>query len=323
MSTFKRNVLFGLLLVVALVAAYALVPRVTLQAQDDGLVIGMSVHSDPTGSFWNVVDRGLRDAGEDLGVTVISNGSSDPVQQAQFIEDYVAQGVDGIIVSLANPDAVRDAVNRAVEAGIPVVTINSGAEVSADLGAIMHVGQTEFVAGQGAGGRLNELGATRVLCVIHEEANVGLEQRCDGLADTFGGEVERFNVASTGVSDLAGTSATIQDRLTADSSYDAILALNPDVAIAARDAIAAAGGGQTLATFDLSPAVLDAIDAGEIAFAIDQQQYLQGYLPVVLIQLYVENLNVVGGGLPVYTGPGFVDSSNAASVRDLADAGTR
>ena len=162
-----------------------------------------------------------------------------------------------------------------------------------------------------------------MLCVIHEEANIGLEQRCDGLADTLAGEVERFNVATTGVRDVAGTVSAIQNKLIADSTIDGVLSLNPVIAMAARDAIAAAGGAQKLATFDLSPDVLQALMDGEMLFAVDQQQYLQGYLPVVLLYLYKTNLNTVGGGLPVLTGPGFVDASNAAQVMDLSAQGTR
>ncbi len=302
------------------VAPTATQPQVT-QA---GLVFGMSVHANPAeDSFWGVVERGAYDAANTYGIELKSGGSSDPNEQAQLVETYVSEGVDGIIVSLANPDALRDAVKKAVAAGIPVITINSGVDVYKELGALTHVGQTEFVAGQGAGEKFNAMGVSKVLCVIHEEANIGLEQRCDGLTDTFEGEVERFNVATTGTRDIAGTLASIQDKLTSDESIDAILTLNPDVAMAAHDAIQAVGRDVKMATFDLSPAVLDAIEAGEISFAIDQQQYLQGYLPVVFLYLYNTNLNTVGGGLPVLTGPGFVDKSNAADVKALAEQGTR
>ncbi len=294
------------------------------QVTQTGYVFGLAVHDNPAeSSFWGVVEKGAKDAADAMGVELKSGGSGDPSVQAQLIETYIADNVDGIIVSLANPDAMKDAVTKAVDAGIPVITINSGVDVYKELGAITHVGQTEFVAGQGAGEQFNAAGATKALCVIHEEGNIGLEERCDGLADTFGGDVERFNVATTGVRDIAGTLASIQDKLIADPDIDAILTLNPNIADAAMQAIEAAGGDQKLATFDLSPDVLEAIDAGKIMFAIDQQQYLQGYLPVVFLYLYNANLNTVGGGLPVLTGPGIVDASNAAAVKDLAAAGTR
>jgi len=294
------------------------------QVTQEGYVIGLAVHENPAeSSFWGVVETGAKDAAAAMGVELKSGGSLDPAEQAQLIETYIADGADGIIVSLSNPDAMKDAVLKATDAGIPVITINSGVDVYKELGAITHVGQTEFVAGQGAGEQFNEAGAGKVMCVIHEEGNIGLEERCDGLADTFGGEVERFNVATTGVRDIAGTLSSIQDKLIADSDIDAILTLNPNIADAAMQAIEAVGGSQKLATFDLSPDVLEAIEEGKIMFAIDQQQYLQGYLPVVFLYLYNANLNTVGGGLPVLTGPGIVDASNAGAVKDLAAAGTR
>jgi len=294
------------------------------QVTQTGYVIGLAVHENPAeSSFWGVVETGAKDAAKAMGVELKSGGSNDPAVQAQLIETYVADGVDGIIVSLANPDAMKDAVLKATSAGIPVITINSGVDVYKELGAITHVGQTEFVAGQGAGEQFNDSGLTKVLCVIHEEGNIGLEERCDGLADTFGGDVERFNVATTGIRDIAGTLSSIQDKLIADPDIDGILTLNPNIADAAMQAIDAAGGDQKLATFDLSPDVLEAIVGGKMMFAIDQQQYLQGYLPVVFLYLYNANANTVGGGLPVLTGPGIVDASNAAAVIDLAAAGTR
>lgn len=317
----KLAKLLSLVIVTVLVAALLVTPA-TAQ-EDEELVFGLAAHNALSGSFWGVVERGAQDAAEDLGITLLANGSVDPVEQARFVEDYVAQDVDGIIVSLANADAMADAIQSALDAGIPVISMNSGVNDYQELGILTHVGQTESVAGRGAGLRFNGLGPTKVLCVIDEEANVAYEERCAGLEETFEGEVERFNVASTGIQDLAGTQATIEDKLISDDTIDGILTLNPDIGIAALDAMAGAGTEQVLATFDLSPAVLDAVEAGDIAFAIDQQQYLQGYLPVVLLQLFNENLNVVGGGEPVLTGPGFVDASNAATVKDLSDAGTR
>ncbi|MEJ5198032.1 MAG: sugar ABC transporter substrate-binding protein [Anaerolineae bacterium] len=294
------------------------------QVVQKSMVIGLAVHANPAEDlFWGVVEKGAKDAAATFGVTLKSGGSGQPKEQAQLVENYVAAKVDGIIVSLANPDALKDAVKKATDAGIPVITINSGAGVYKQFGALTHVGQTERVAGQGAGEQFTKAGLKKVLCVIHEEANIGLEERCDGLKDTLKGEVVRFNVATTGVKDVKGTVAAIQDKLTSDKTIDGILALNPVVGIAARDAVKAVKGTQKVATFDLSTDVLDAIEAGDLMFAIDQQQYLQGYLPVVMLYLYKTNLNTVGGGLPVLTGPGFVDKSNAAAVKDLAKKGTR
>lgn len=327
----RHKLITLLLIVVALIALAAcaaptIVPAATQPAQvtQANLTFGLAVHSDPaTDSFWGVVVKGAKDASATYGITLKSGGSGDPAQQAQLIQNYVAAKVDGIIVSMANPDALKDAIKKATDAGIPVITINSGASRSKEFGALAHVGQTERVAGQGAGDKFTQAGLKNVLCVVHEEANVGLEDRCAGLKDTFKGTVQNFSVASTGTKDVKGTLTALQNKLTADKTIDGILTLNPTIAIAARDAIKATSGSQKLATFDLSPDVIDAINNGEILFAIDQQQYLQGYLPVVMLYLYKTNLNTVGGGQTVLTGPGFVDKSNASQVKALSAKGTR
>jgi len=273
-------------------------------------------------SFWAVAKRGAEQAGKDMGVDVqYSESANDPQKQAQLIDAAVTDKVDGIAVSAPNPDALRDPLKKAVDAGIPVITLNSGQADSADLGAITHVGQDEGIAGEAAGSRLAEGGSQKLLCVIHEQANIGLNQRCDGAKQGFGGEVENFQVK--GVEDISTTLTEIQSKLESDDSIDAVLTLNPDIAVAARDAVQGASSEAKLATFDLSGDVVNAIEAGEIEFAIDQQQYLQGYLPVVFLKLFVDNANTVGGGQPVLTGPGFVDKANAATVKQLAEEGTR
>jgi simple sugar transport system substrate-binding protein len=285
------------------------------------LTIAMVTHGDG-GSFWSVAKRGAEDAARDLGVTLnYQESNNDPQQQAQLIETAISQGVDGLAVSAPNPDAIASSVASAVEAGIPVITLNSGVDVFQDFGAITHVGQTERIAGEGAGQRLAEEASGKLLCVVHEQANIGLQERCEGAAEGYGGEVENFQVTGTG--DISTTLSELQVKLESDSSIGTVLSLNPDIAVAARDAISSAGVDVVLATFDLSGDVVSAIQAGEISFAVDQQQYLQGYLPVVFLTLYNTNSNTVGGGLPVLTGPGFVDESNAADIADLASAGTR
>ena len=294
------------------------------QVTQANMTIGLAVHADPAvDSFWGVVEKGAKDAAATYGINLKAGGNSDPAQQAQLIDNYVAAKVDGIIVSMANPDALKDSIEKAVAAGIPVITINSGESRSKEFGALVHVGQSENVAGQGAGSKFNDAGAKHLLCVVHEEANIGLEDRCAGAKSTFKGQLEEFSVASTGVKDVAGTLKALQDKLTADKSIDGILALNPTIGIAARDAAKAAGSSAKVATFDLSPDVLTALQNGEMLFAVDQQQYLQGYLPIVLLYLYKTNLNTVGGGLPLYTGPGFVTKDTAATVKDLSAKGTR
>jgi simple sugar transport system substrate-binding protein len=289
------------------------------QAED--ITIAVVTHGGVGDAFWDVVKKGAEKAGSDLGIRVNYQGDGDPANQANLIDTAVSEKVDGLVVSMANPDALEQSIKSAVSAGIPVITINSGEDRSREFGALTHIGQNETVAGQGAGEQLKAEGVTKLLCVVHEEGNVGLEQRCAGANETLGGEVENFQVPGT--ADIAGTTQELQAKLQSDSDINGVLTLNPGIGTAAVDAISGSGSSAKLATFDLSGDVVDAIIDGDILFAVDQQQYLQGYLPVVFLYLGSTNANTVGGGLPVLTGPGFVTQENAEQVKELAAEGTR
>src|SRR4051794_2849526 len=289
--------------------------------QGSDLTFAMVTHSDE-GSFWSVVKKGAQQAAKDTGSKLVwSPSNNDPQKEAQLIDAAVSQKVDGLAISVPNADAIRSSVQKARDAGIPIITLNSGLDDYQQLGAITHVGQTEGLAGEAAGRKLKDAGATKVLCVIHEQNNIGLQQRCDGVKKGFGPNVTNLNVKGT--ADIATTQTELKSKLQADKSFDAIITLNPDIASAAKTAILGAGSKAKLATFDLSPSVIKDIQAGKVEFAVDQQQYLQGYLPIVFLKLYKSNANTVGGGQPVLTGPGFVDKANADTVAKLSEAGTR
>lgn len=275
------------------------------------------------GTFWSVAQKGAEQAGADLGVTVDYQGSiNDSAKQAATIDAGVAAGCNAIAASAPDPGAIKDAMLAAAAAGLPLVTLNSGSAVFKELGAFTHVGQDEIVAGREAGLKFKELGATKVLCPIQEAANIGLQERCDGARETFGNVVD-FNLDG-GLQDLTAATAKIKAALEADPTIDAVFALNAD--IAAKAALPAAqelGKEMLIGTVDMSADALAAIKDGSMAFAIDQQQYAQGYLAVALLYLNLTNGHVLGGGLPMYTGPGFVDASNVDQVMSLVEAGSR
>ncbi|MEO5834201.1 MAG: sugar ABC transporter substrate-binding protein [Nakamurella sp.] len=284
------------------------------------LTFAMVVHSNPDGSFWNVVKKGAEDAAKQYGVNVEITGDPEGAAQAKLIDAALAKKPTGLVVSMANPDALKSSLAAATSAGIPFVTINSGADSSAAFGAIGHVGQTETIAGQGAGAEMKKAGVTKLLCVVHEAGNIALEQRCKGAAEAFGGDVENLQVDLT---NPQGIQSTVKSKLLGDTSVDGVLALNPDVAVAALAGVKDAGSAAKVATFDINSDVLKSITAGDILFAVDQQQYLQGYLPIVMLVLYHDNLNTIGGGAPVLTGPAFITKDNVSTVSDLVGKGTR
>ncbi len=285
------------------------------------LTIHMVTHSDD-GPFWSVVKRGADAAAADLGIEVVWLGSNnDPETQVQMIEQAISEGSSGIASSLPSPDQLVGPLSAAVAGGIPVVTLNSGSNDYQAIGALTHVGQDEIIAGRGAGERFNESGATKILCGMQEQSNVALEERCAGLAETFSGEVIIEFVGLD--ADQTGQQNNIKAAMEADPDIDGFMGTGPVIAMSGLNASKDIGRDATIAGFDLTPELLDAIEAGEVAFTVDQQQYLQGYMPVLLLFLNVTNQNTLGGGLPILTGPGFVDPDNAGEVKALSAQGTR
>jgi simple sugar transport system substrate-binding protein len=297
-------------------------------AQDDmrPYRIVVVTHGQASDPFWSVVKNGVDAAAADMRVTVEYQAPAtfDMVAMSQLIDAAIATEPDGLVVSIPDPDALGPSIQAAVEAGIPVISINSGSDVAEEFGVLAHVGQTEYEAGVGAGERLAEAGATNVLCVNQEVGNVALDLRCQGVTDALtaaGGTVE---VLAVDLADPTGSASRIGAALAEDETIDAIFTLGPTGAAPALQVLEQEGmlGDMLVATFDLSPEVLEAIRDGNMLFAIDQQQYTQGYLAIVYMTLYLENLNTPGQVL-IPTGPGFVTQETAAQVIDLSAAGTR
>jgi len=283
-------------------------------------------HGQASDPYWSVVQNGVNQAAEDMGVQVEYQAPDtfDMVAMSQLIDAAVASQPDGMAISIPDADALGDSIKAGVAAGIPMVSLDSGSDVAADLGMLTHVGQTEYEAGVGAGQRMGEAGVTTALCVNQEVGNVALDDRCRGFTDGLsesGGTVELVEVK---LNNPTEAQARIEAALSTNPEVDGILTLGPTGAAPALEALRGTGqlGAIQLATFDLSPDVLDAIESGDILFAIDSQQYMQGYLPIVLLTLYATNLNTIANPV-LMTGPGFVTKENAAQVIELAAAGTR
>lgn len=283
-------------------------------------------HGQASDSFWSVVQNGVQQAARDMGVKVEYQAptSFDMVAMGQLIDAAVASKPDGLAVSIPDADALRKPIQNAIQAGIPVVSLNSGAEVAKELGILVHVGQTEYEAGYGAGERMAKSGVKKALCVNHEVGNASQDLRCKGFTEAMQKAGATVQVLAVELADPTESAQRISAAVTADAAIDGILALGPLGAGPALKALTddKKEGKVKLATFDLSPEVLEAIRDGKMLFAVDQQQYLQGYLPIVILTLYKTNLNTPGNDV-LRTGPGFVDQSNAARVIELAKKGTR
>ncbi len=273
----------------------------------------MVTHGEGNDPFWPVVQKGGEDAARAIGADFeyIYNPSADMADMASSIQAAAATSPDGLVISLPDPDSLGPAIKAAVASGVPVITMNSGLESSASLGALMHVGQPEFLAGQSAGARAKAEGATKALCMIQEAYNTALVDRCEGYGEAVPMEF----------TDTTSDPATIQTRATAalqsNPDVDAVLSVGPHVCDAVSKALDDLGMTVHHSCFDLSPAVMDLINAGKVAFTIDQQQRLQGYMPIIVLHLYNNGAGLLpGANIP--SGPGFVDKSNASSVAALA-----
>ena len=292
-------------------------------ATGGNIKVAIVTHGD-TGSFWSVFKKGADQAARDLkgrGVSVTQvYANNDVAKQVSGLNAAIAAGAKIIATSVPDASALKDPLTKASRRGIRIITVNSGLGAFDSLPAYMvHVGQTEEIAGQGAGKQFKSAGAKKVLVVIHEASNSGLVQRADGVRKILGsGGVKELTIPNA-KADIPGTKTKVQAAFKADKSLDGLLGLDPDVTIPCTDVVPS---GTKVGTFDVGGAI-KLIRSGKMLFAIDQQQYLQGYLPVVFAVLYQTNLNTVGNGAPVLTGPGIINRANAARVAALAAKGTR
>ncbi|MCA9908342.1 MAG: sugar ABC transporter substrate-binding protein [Anaerolineae bacterium] len=319
MSRFLKVLLLALVLVLALNAT-------ALAQEERPYRIVVVTHGQASDPFWSVVKNGVDQAAIDMRVTVEYQAPAtfDMVAMSQLIDAAVASEPDGLVVSNPDPDALGPSIRAAIDAGIPVITINSGSDVADALGVLAHIGQTEYEAGFGGGQRMAAAGATNAICVNQEVGNVALDLRCQGFTDAMAEAGGVVSVLAVDLSDPTGSQGRIAAALSENADVDAIFTLGPTGAAPALAVLEDEGllGQMLVATFDLSPEVLEAIRDGNMLFAIDQQQYTQGYLAVVYMTLYLYNLNTPGQVL-VPTGPGFVTQDTAAAVIDYSARGTR
>ncbi len=311
-STVLRNVLIA-----ASILAAATVTTTTSFAAERFVFVSHAPDSD---SWWNVIKNALKNAEHDMGVTVEYRNppTGDIADMARIIQQATASNPDGLVTTIADFDVLQSAVQGAVAKGIPVITVNSGtAEQSKKLGALMHIGQPEYDAGKGAGERAKAAGVTKFLCVNHYITNAASVERCQGYADglgvPLGGQMLDSGIDPTEVYNK------VKAFLASHPDTNGILTLGPNSADPVIKYLRDTGSAskfKSVISFDLDSDISQAIKDGIMDAAIDQQPYLQGYLPIVLLTQYVRY-----GVIPannINTGPGFVTKDNIALVEKLA-----
>lgn len=276
-------------------------------------------HAPDSDSWWNTIKTSLGIAEEELGVTVEYRNppTGDIADMARIVEQASASGPDGIILSIADFDALSGPVMNAVDQGIPVITVNSGShEQSAAMGALMHIGQPEYDAGHAAGTKAAAAGVESFLCVNHYITNGASVERCQGFADAIGADLGNQMIDSG--QDPGEIKNKVLAYLSANPETDAILTLGPTSAGPTIEAVKENGlaGDIYFGTFDLSSEISAGIKEDIVLWAIDQQPFFQGYLAVVLMA----NYNRYGLRVPhnINSGPGFVTKDTIDAVASMA-----
>ena len=300
------------------VAALGLTSAATV-AYADGERFVLVSHAPDSDSWWNTIKNGLALAGKQVGATVeYSNPPTGDIgDMARMIEQATASKPDGIITTIADMDVLSGPIRAAVDQGIPVIIINSGTPAqAAELGALMYVGQPEYDAGLAAGQRAKRDGIGSFLCVNHVITNPVVAERCKGFADGLGVELGKSMIDAG--QDPAEIKNKVKAYLTTNPKTEAVLTLGPTSADPTLIALEEMGltGEIYFGTFDLGTNIVKGIKSGAIKWGIDQQPFLQSYLPVIVLANY-SRFGVLPGN-NINSGPGFVTKDALGKVEEFA-----
>ena len=298
----------------------------SINKSEKKITIKMVTHGQATDPFWSVVSNGAKDAAKDLGISFHyqSPQSFDMVTMSQMIDAVVATEPDGLILSVPDIPALRKSIVSASKKNIPIIVINSGSEIMEEVDILTYVGQSEYEAGMKAGEEMLKTGVNNVLCINHEIGNISLDQREQGFRKILIKNNVDVKTVPIDASDPSETREVVRAFLSSNKGVDGIMALGPLGAIPIVSLLKDIDPQKkiSMATFDFTPEIIDGIMDGHIVFALDQQQYLQGYLPIVLMDLYITNKNT-----PAYkkleTGPSIINIENAQDVLALSKKGSR
>ncbi|MEZ8007507.1 MAG: sugar ABC transporter substrate-binding protein [Amylibacter sp.] len=303
-----------------LTAAIVVSPlMVSADGHGDNLKYILVSHAPDSDSWWNTIKNGIALAGEQMGVSVEYRNppTGDLADMARIIEQAAASNPDGIITTLSDYDLLKGPIRAAVDQGIDVIIMNSGTpEQAAEVGALMYVGQPEYDAGYAAGLRAKRDGIGSFLCVNHYISSPSSTERCQGFADGLG--IDLGNQMIDSGQDPAEIKNRVLAYLSANAGTEAILTLGPTSADPTMLALAENGmaGDIYFGTFDLGSEIVKGLKSGVINWGIDQQPFLQAYLPVVVLANY-DRYGVLPGN-NINSGPGFVTKDALAKVEEFA-----
>ncbi len=298
-------------------AASLLIPFACFAQKKPKIIV--VTHGQALDPFWLMVRNGVETAARETNSEVEYHAPEkfDLGAMSKLIDVAVSSKPDGLIVSIPDAAAVGRSIQAAVAAKIPVISINSGLDVSKKLGCLIHIGQEEENAGKAAGERMKQMGVKNAVILNQEIGNVALDQRTKGFRDGFEGPFHHVQVLPVTI-DPQQCHDAIAVYLQKNPDLDGVMALGPVAAEPALQVLNERGKIDKikLCTFDVSPPVIEALLKRQMSFAVDQQQWLQGYLPVVFLANYLKYGSIVQNIL-ILTGPSFVTPENVEQVAKL------
>jgi simple sugar transport system substrate-binding protein len=285
------------------------------------MTFAMISHAPAGDAFFDVIQKGAKDAAAKDNIDFKYSGDGSVPNQANLIQNAIDSKVDGIAVSMPAPEALIPIIKKATDAGIPVIVYNAGDRDWQKTGALAFYGEPEVLAGEYAGTELAKQGSKHALCVVQAQDQVQLEDRCAGLKSKLTGGVSDEIFADG--TNLPQYVSTIQAKLAQDPSIDAVVTLGPALGVAISQALKSANSKVKVVTYAFNSDLIPLLESGDVAFTIDQQPYLQGYLSIDSLWLYKMNKSVIGAQLSVPTGPVVVDKSNIGDIKSFIAGGLR
>jgi simple sugar transport system substrate-binding protein len=281
-------------------------------------------HSPSTEQFWIPIDKGLQQAAKELGVTAEYRGVQanlqDPNEERKLILNAIAAKPDGLIISNPYPDSLNPVIKQAVDAGIPVVLINAGGSEVLEVGALTYVGNDEVASGRLAARKLGDVGCKHALLITTPPGALAfVDDRNKGFIDGFPGKVTRADIPLSNINDSTRIKTIIETELHKNPSIDCAFSIGSAASpgmLAARADLGERANAMHWAAMDLVASVVDAIKSKQMDFAIDQQQFGQGYLPVVVLSMYLR-YGISPGSELIGSGPGLVTLENVDRILEL------
>ncbi len=275
--------------------------------------------------FWAAVHKGMTDAAKKMDVDAVMfrpTTEGDLAQQLAQFKAVLVQNPDGIITTIPHPTMFDEVVQKAIDRGILVICSNTDdPEGTKGNARLAYIGQDLEIAGYNLANSMSKYfpgpGKTHVLIGIEGPGLVWAEQRAKGMVrflDEYGATYEKLDITMKMDVEQSRILAYLKAHPETNVMLD-VGGLGPTAAARALKSLGYKPGELPVGGFDLLPALLSAIQEGYVQETVDQQPYLQGYIPIV--QLYL--MKKYGfSAWDVNTGNAIVDKSNVDQVLTLS-----